>query len=1308
MVKRVERSLLPALSATPVAGRDPRPWRERLLTAPALLDLPTDHPRRATGPRRRERLPWHPPGSAVAALEALCRARGVDPLTACAASFLLLLQRHSAQSELVLGVALGAGDVRVAPIDLSGHPSASEVLERVACSLAEARENAAPLAELAAALRPRSDPSFHPLFQAGLVWTADPLDALGDTLGSGSDATDLPTDALDLVLDVTRRVRGGAAEWSGALVYDGGLFERSSVERMAGHLSVLLEGLAREPGRRAELLPLLTEPERDRILTTWNATRSTFPDDRTLHGLFEERVAERPAATAVIGAHETLSYAELDRRANRLAHHLRSKGVGPEVRVGLSVERSIDMVVGILGVLKAGGAYVPADPEYPKDRQAFMLSDAKVSVLVTEERLVASLPELAAELVLLDRDRAAIAAARSDRPESGVMPDNLAYVIYTSGSTGRPKGIALRHQGVVNNLVDLNESFDIGPDDRVLAISALSFDMCVYEVLGTLAAGAAIVVPEGSSAKDPAHLAAQVVRHGVTVWNSAPALLEMFVDHVEERPELRPTSLRVAIQGGDWEPVALPDRLKALAPGVRVIVLGGATEASIHSIVFPVEETRPEWNSIPYGVPMRNQRAYVLDSHLGPLPVGVAGELYLGGIGLARGYFERPELTAERFVPDAFSGEEGSRIYRTGDLARWMPDGNLELLGRIDHQVKIRGHRIELGEIAAVLRDHPAVGDAVVCAHADGSGPKRLVAYVVPAATGGAVGDGDGTSEHVDQWQKVYDDTYGRSAPGGDATQNFVGWHSSYTGLAFSPDELAELLGETLRSIRALDPDRVLEIGCGSGLILFPLAPDCSRYDACDVSPVVVQDLQRLVRRPGAELSQVVVSVRRGDDFEGVETGAYDTVVVNSVSQHFPSVDYLRRVLEGAVRAARPGGAVFIGDVRSLPCLEAFCTGLETHEAPPGLSVLELRERIRRRIRHEKELFVDPAFFAAFARSMPAISRVEIRLKRGRHRNEMNKFHYDCVLFVGDGEKRGAAAVDWRPWGDGSTVDGIRRLLERERPDLLGFTGVPNARVLPELLQVELLAREDGATPSAAARSARGVDPAGLWALETDLPYAVEVTWSAGDVGCFDVLFCRRDAEESVATFPIEAAPLRAWSRYTNTPLQSTAPARLAPLLREHVALHLPEYMLPAAWVVLDALPLSPNGKVDRKALPAPVFERPADERFEAPRTPLEELLAAIWCDVLGVERLGIHDDFFELGGHSLTAAKVVSRARDSLQVDVPLRTLFQNPTIERWSSSIAAAGLAAEVDVHAIAETLIQMDELSDDEVRAMLDSDA
>ncbi|HEX6909837.1 MAG TPA: amino acid adenylation domain-containing protein, partial [Longimicrobium sp.] len=520
------------------------------------------------------------------------------------------------------------------------------------------------------------------------------------------------------------------APCAGALLLaSGGVRPEEALHRLA-HLQGVREALAATPARGVLELPLLTPGERaERV--RWNATEADLPHGVCLHAAFEAHADADPGAAAILCGDARISYGELEARANRLANHLRARGVGPESRVGICVERGPRVLEAILGVLKAGGAYVPLDPTYPPERLAQMLGTAAVRLLVTETAPGAALPDGPAR-ILLDADGDAIAAERDARPEGGATPENLAYVIFTSGSTGVPKGIELRHRGVMNNLADLNGAHGVGPADRVLLLSSLSFDMSVYETLGILAAGGAVVIPRPDELRDPAAWAALCRRHAVTLWNSAPALLGMLADHAEAYPAEAPSGLRLAFLGGDWVPVPLVDRVRAWAPGLRdFIVMGGATEASIHSIIYPVRAVDPAWRSIPYGVPMANQRAYVLDRHLREVPVGTAGELFLGGLGLARGYAGRPGFTAERFLPDPH-GAPGTRMYRTGDLARYGRDGLIELLGRMDHQVKIRGLRIEPGEIETALRRHPAVKRAVVTARADG-GAQRLVGYLVLA-----------------------------------------------------------------------------------------------------------------------------------------------------------------------------------------------------------------------------------------------------------------------------------------------------------------------------------------------------------------------------------------------------------------------------------------------------------------------------------------------------------------------------------------------------------------------------------------------
>jgi amino acid adenylation domain-containing protein len=487
-----------------------------------------------------------------------------------------------------------------------------------------------------------------------------------------------------------------------------------------------------DTGIPGETISPAAQSEQGVIVDTWTTARGDYPTDKCLHQLFEAWAERAPDAVALIYDELQMTYAQINARSNQLAHHLRRTGVRLETVVSICIERSVDLVIAILGVLKAGAAYLPLDPAYPRDRLAFMFADSKTHLLLTHQSLLEHVSPFAAQTICLDTDWEKISEESDRNISTNVQPENLAYIIYTSGTTGNPKGVLLDHRGRVNNLFDLNQRFHVGPQDRLLSLSSLNFDMSVYDILGILGAGGSVVLPTKSAERDPSLWVYLMTKHCVSLWQSVPALLEMLVGHLSSHPETVPYTLRLALLGGDWLPVSLPDQLTSLIEHVQIVNLGGATEASVHSTIYPIKQVNPLWKSIPYGRPMTNQSCYVLDADLRLCPVGVTGDLYIGGIGLARGYFNRAQLTAEKFIPHPFATEPGSRLYKTGDIARFLPDGNLELLGRADFQVKMNGIRIELGEIETLLLHHPAVQKAIVVAQRNHNQNKRLVAYIIP------------------------------------------------------------------------------------------------------------------------------------------------------------------------------------------------------------------------------------------------------------------------------------------------------------------------------------------------------------------------------------------------------------------------------------------------------------------------------------------------------------------------------------------------------------------------------------------------
>nr|WP_244224482.1 non-ribosomal peptide synthetase [Corallococcus sicarius] len=707
-------------------------WKERLEGAPRLLELPTDKPRPAVQSLEGAFAPFSLGRELSQAVHVLGRREGVTPFMVLLAAFQAVLARYSGQDDVSIGSPI-AGRTRaetegligffvntlVLRTRLDGHPSFRELLARVReVTLGAYAHQDVPFEKLVEELRPERSLSHAPLFQVMLTFDSTPKAV--EQARSGLTLQPVEVEHRVARFDLTLGFVDGEDGLTGGLEYSTALFEPATVERLLGHLKALLEGAIAEPERSVFALPLLGAAEQRRLLVEWNDTGSGGPADACLHTLVERQAAITPDAVAVVSGDVALTYRELDQRANRLAWQLRGLGVGPEVRVGLCAERNAELVVAVLGILKAGGAYVPLDPAYPPQRLAFMLEDAKPRVLVGQRALLDSLPSVDVVRVVLDEAHGS-AAESGHAPVSGTAPDHLAYVLFTSGSTGRPKGVALEHRSAVAFLRWTARAFASDELAGVLASTSLNFDLSVFELFAPLTRGGAVIM-----ARNALELPSLPAAQRVTLINTVPSAMAELV-----RANAVPDSVRTVNLAGEPLANSLVQALHEAAPGVeRVLNLYGPTEDTTYSTwaLAPRGATREPT----VGRPLDGTRAYVLDALGQPVPQGVAGELYLGGAGLARGYFDRPDLTAERFVPDPFSQQPGARLYRTGDRVRWLPEGVLQYQGRIDQQVKVRGFRIELGEIEATLRRHADVREAVVLAREEGIEARRLVAYVVP------------------------------------------------------------------------------------------------------------------------------------------------------------------------------------------------------------------------------------------------------------------------------------------------------------------------------------------------------------------------------------------------------------------------------------------------------------------------------------------------------------------------------------------------------------------------------------------------
>jgi amino acid adenylation domain-containing protein len=728
-------------------------WRQQLKGAPAILELPADRPRPALPSLRGAVLPFVLPAPLPAALRSLAQASGGTPFMVLLAAYALLLQRSSGQDDLLVGSPI-AGRTRrelepliglfvntlVLRADLSGDPSFLELSIRLReTTLGAYAHQDLPFERLVEDLQPERDSSRPPLVQVVFAFQNTPLERLALP---GLTFTHRELDTGTAKLDLSLYLTDVGDEIVGAVEFSTDLFDATRIARLAGHLLRLLTAAAAEPGRRLSELPLLAPAERQQLLREWNDT-AIYPEGPCLHQLFAAQAARSPKATAVVCLGERLTYAELQAAAHRLAHRLRAAGVGPESRVGLCVERSVAMVVGILGILAAGGAYVPLDPAYPEERLRFLLADSGIRVLLTQGALRERLPEHAVPVIDLDRSLPPLPEGEGGAAlpplASGTAPENLAYIIYTSGSTGHPKGVGVSHGNVTRLFAATAELFDFGPGDTWTLFHSHAFDFSVWEIWGALLYGGTLVVVPYWVSRSPAAFRELLERERVTVLNQTPSAFRQLIEAdiaVGEPGEAAggALSLRWVIFGG--EALDLP----SLAPWFarhgdavpQLVNMYGITETTVHVTWRALGLADLASGSV-IGAPLPDLSLFVLDHSGQPAPVGVPGEMHVGGGGVARGYLGRPELAAQRFVPDPF-GRPGGRLYRSGDLARHLPNGDLEYLGRIDHQVKIRGFRIELGEIEAALAEHPAVRQAVVLARADGGGDRRLVAYLVARA----------------------------------------------------------------------------------------------------------------------------------------------------------------------------------------------------------------------------------------------------------------------------------------------------------------------------------------------------------------------------------------------------------------------------------------------------------------------------------------------------------------------------------------------------------------------------------------------
>ena len=1013
--------------------------------------------------------------------------------------------------------------------------------------------------------------SWQDTFDPSTLASAVPV-AFSWTAGGASEDGDGPTVAVEAVEGPLRAQMELAVVEAGGrlgarLVYDTDAFGEADAERLAGQFAALLRGALAQPEAPLAAHSLLTEADRaalDAFATSGEAPDAFHP---TLHALVEAQAAETPDATALVAADGSLTYADLDARANRLARHLQGLGVGPEARVALLLERSAAAVVAVLATLKAGGAYVPVDPTYPADRVAFMLEDADVHAVVTQVEHAETAS--ASGVPVVDVDAEALADLPSDPVDAAAGPENAAYVIYTSGSTGRPKGVVVEHRHAVASTAARRATYPEAVGAYLL-LPSFSFDSSVAGLFWTLSTGGTLVVPAPDEAADPRALAGLVEANGVTHVLGVPSLVGPILDHAD-----RLGSLQTCIVAGEACPPALTERFAGRLPGARLFNEYGPTEATVWSTVYDTAgwpDDRERTATLPIGRPIPGARVALLDEAGRRVPVGVSGEIAVGGVGVARGYLGRPDLTAERFV----EGPDGERVYRTGDLGRFLPDGTLVFLGRTDDQVKIRGYRVELGEIEAVLGDHEGVAEAAVALRDDASGEPRLVAAVVPDARTAV----PPAVLLEDEGAALY------ALPNGlrVAHQNPAETDYIYT-------EIFEDQSYFRHSVTLSEGAVVFDVGANIGLfsVLVALSVPDARVFAFEPIPETFRALRANAARYGAAVRAFEVALSR----EGGE----------AEFSYFPHVSLVSgRYADGA----------------------------------------DEREAIR-----------------AFLRQTPASGD-------GAPASD------DAIDTLLDARlERRAVRVHMRTVSDVIREEGVDRIdllkIDGEKSEVDVLEGV-EADDWPKIRQVTMEVQD---TDGALGRVTEILEGQGF-------RLAVEQEDELGGTPLVKVYAVRGDVEAGATR--LEPA----------VPKWADANA-LAADLATYAGQRLPDYMVPSAVLVVPDLPRTPNGKLDRDALPdAPAPEADA-VAYRPPTTDTEARLARLWADILGVDRVGMDDDFFDLGGHSILAIKMFARIEGAFGNAPPLATLFRASTVALLAPEVEAAA-PAEASANELGPSLVPL----------------
>ncbi|ETZ22624.1 non-ribosomal peptide synthetase [Pedobacter sp. V48] len=1241
-------------------------WLETYQGIVPVLDLPTDNPRPVTRSYKANRIDHKLPIDLINQLKETGIKAGCSFVNVLLSAFEIFLCQVTKQSNIVVGLP-AAGQSATENFELVGHcvnllplkttinldVSFNEYLKDRKNAFFDAYDHQQfSFGQLIKKLSIKRDSSRIPLVP--VVFNIDMgMDSAVSFENLHHKLVSNPREyeTFEIFLNATGSKEAFTLEWT----YNSQLFNASTIERMTNEFELLLKSLAQNPD--IELQNIISHHKEPVQLEEGYSSEI----EKNVVQLINQVALLNPSKVAVSFNNEKLSYAELISKANQLALLLIKKGIKTGDIVALAADRSTSMMVSLLGILKAGAVYVPLDPEYPHERIEFMLEDSSAKILLVSSKHKNKYHSKAIEIIIEDVWSELDNYAHVDLIREFKTSD-LAYILYTSGSTGKPKGVKITHKNLANFLLSMQKYPGISSDDRLLAITTISFDIAGLELYLPLIAGAQVIIADADSIKDGRILLDLIDEHLVSIMQATPSTWQMMIDSGWEKKY--PIKI---LTGGEALPKELSDRL--LTRSNEVWNMYGPTETTIWSAIKRITS---QDRLITIGLPIDHTEIYVLDEKGNTLPVGMPGEIYIGGFGVADGYLNRQELTSEKFVLDSFNKSNGSKLYRTGDLGKLLENGEFQCLGRIDQQVKIRGHRIELGEIESILSSQQNVKQSVVVAQGDAISDKRLIAYVTL---------NDNGQEDSLSWKDRWDTLYNIGAESrqnlGISDQNLddtlLEHYKNKTDLAA---QSSQWLQASVERIKQLNPKRIYEIGSGAGQLLFELAPQADYYVATDYAETAIEKLNEKILSDSEKWGHVKAMACPADDFSFVSEERFDLILLHSVAQYFPNAKYLIDVIKKSVAAIDHSGCIFIGDMQGKNTLE-MCHAMDyLPNSSDENTLAKFKETVLNRVKIEDEFVADPEFFYNLQKLIPSISGIDIQLRRGQLLNETTKYHYDVWLYVGKThhEKAPEIKVDWKD--DQMQLDKVRHLLTANTNSVLEVKNVLNSRTAPDYKLLQLINSENSGLSIKHIKKEisalkEGLDPDIFWNIGTEFNFKAYIKWSTdGTDGTYDVTFIPLTFENALPQNPYKSSLESDIYNFARTPFSKNEILLSKEVIqnwKQELYKTLPTYMIPEEFVALKSFPLTPNAKIDRNALPIRISKKAIKSgNGLSPKTKNEQIISDIWLAALELENIKTDDDFFELGGHSLLAVKVMVAIEKETGKRLPLATLFENSTIEK------------------------------------------